>query len=318
VAQGFAQIGDVGLQAGHGAARWVVNPDGVDQPIGRDDLTLCEQQYRRHRALLRRPAVHRLRSMQDPQWPEQPVVRACNVDGHCERATFRAARMFHVSRGATMRLAIFGGTGPTGRLLIEMACNSGHDVVAFARTPGNLPKPDRVSPVGGQLDDTVAISAEVEGADAVLSVLGPGTQKDDIAPLIAGYRNIVAAMDRHDVSRLVAIGTPSIRQPDDSPDRKVAVMVRAVKTLQPVAYRALVPIGDIIASSDLDWTIVRVPLLSTGPVTDTINVRGSVRRAASASRAPAPPDSCSTRQPTGPVSAGRPTSATSERYLALS
>ncbi|MCW2686516.1 MAG: NmrA family protein [Mycobacterium sp.] len=217
-----------------------------------------------------------------------------------------------------MRLAIFGGTGPTGRLLMEMACNSGHDVVACARTPGNLPKHDRVSPVGGQLDDAVAISAEVEGADAVLSVLGPGTQKDDIAPLIAGYRNIVAAMDRHDVSRLVAIGTPSIRQPDDSPDRKVAVMVRAVKTLQPVAYRALVTIGDITRRPTSTGPSSGCRCCRPAPSPTRSTSAGSVRRAASASRAPTPPDSCSTRQPTGPVSAGRPTSATSERYLALS
>lgn len=172
-----------------------------------------------------------------------------------------------------MRLTIFGGTGPTGRLVIDQACAAGHEVVAYARTPVKLPSHERLSVVQGQLDDAAAISAAIDGSDAVLSVLGPGTRKADVAPLTTGYRNIVAAMRTHGVARLVAIGTPSITHPDDGKDWKIGLLVAAIKTLQPAAYRALVDIGDIIKCSGLDWTIVRVPFLTNGPVAASVTVR---------------------------------------------
>lgn len=42
-----------------------------------------------------------------------------------------------------MRITVFGGTGPTGLLLIDQALTEGHEVVAYARTPRSCP------PTGG-------------------------------------------------------------------------------------------------------------------------------------------------------------------------
>lgn len=38
-----------------------------------------------------------------------------------------------------MRLTVFGGTGPTGQLLIRDVLADGHAVTAFARALGKLP-----------------------------------------------------------------------------------------------------------------------------------------------------------------------------------
>ena len=38
-----------------------------------------------------------------------------------------------------MRLAVFGGTGNTGRQLIEKALRNGHEVATLAEDPGKLP-----------------------------------------------------------------------------------------------------------------------------------------------------------------------------------
>ncbi|GGL41915.1 NAD(P)-dependent oxidoreductase [Nocardia jinanensis] len=172
-----------------------------------------------------------------------------------------------------MRITIFGGTGPTGLLLIDYALAEGHDVVAFARTPSKLPTRERLTAVTGQLDDAAAISEAVRGSDAVLSLLGPSTKADDIPPLITGYRNIVAAMREQQVERLVALGTPSMTDPADRKDFKVGLMVKGIRTFQTAAYDAIVTIGQTVRDSGLKWTLVRVPLLTNGPKTATINVR---------------------------------------------
>ncbi|MGW1719616.1 NAD(P)-dependent oxidoreductase [Streptomyces sp. NPDC002156] len=172
-----------------------------------------------------------------------------------------------------MRIAVFGGTGPTGLLLINQALAVGHEVVAYARTPAKLPSHQRLTAIQGQLDDASAIGEAVRGSDAVLSVLGPGTNKAEIPPLVSGYRSIIAAMREHGVDRLVALGTPSITDPADRRDLKVGLMVSGIRKFQPVAYDAIVRIGQTVRDSGLKWTIVRVPLLTNGPKTATVNVR---------------------------------------------
>jgi nucleoside-diphosphate-sugar epimerase len=172
-----------------------------------------------------------------------------------------------------MRITVFGGTGPTGLLLIEQALAAGHDVVAYARTPGELPAHERLTAVEGQLDDAVGIGGAVRGSDAVLSVLGPVSNKADILSMLAGYRNIIAGMRDQGVERLVALGTPTITEPGDSRELKIDLMVAAVRRLQPLGYGAFVSIGELVRDSGLKWTIVRVPLLTNGPQTATVNVR---------------------------------------------
>ncbi|MYT99974.1 MULTISPECIES: NAD(P)H-binding protein [unclassified Streptomyces] len=172
-----------------------------------------------------------------------------------------------------MRVTVFGGTGPTGLLLINQALNEGHEVTAYARTPSKLPTHERLTAVQGQLDDAAAIAEAVRGSDAVLSTLGPTTKKADSAPLVTGYRHIVAAMHGHGVERLIVMGTPSIPDPTDGKEAKVSLMVTAIRKFQPAAYEAIVTIGHIVRESGLKWTIVRFPLLSDGPRTASINVR---------------------------------------------
>ncbi len=172
-----------------------------------------------------------------------------------------------------MRVTIFGGTGPTGQLLVEQALSEGHDVVAYARSPHKLRQRTGLTAVEGTLEQSDKIASAISGSDVVLSVLGPGTNAADIPALITGYRNIVAAMQQHGVRRLVALGTPSITDPADTSDRRVGLLVTLIRTFQPTAYNAIVTIGEIVRQSELGWTIVRVPLLSNGPRTEHVNVR---------------------------------------------
>jgi uncharacterized protein YbjT (DUF2867 family) len=37
-----------------------------------------------------------------------------------------------------MKVAVFGGTGPTGQLVLREALAAGHEVVAFARSPAKI------------------------------------------------------------------------------------------------------------------------------------------------------------------------------------
>jgi nucleoside-diphosphate-sugar epimerase len=117
----------------------------------------------------------------------------------------------------------------------------------------------------------------VKDAEAVISLLGPPSKqargRADVAPILDGYRNIVAAMGTLGVRRLVALGTPSITDPADRREPVMSTLVGVGKLFNIAPYRTMVGVAQIVRASDLDWTIVRVPVLTDGPRTERINVR---------------------------------------------
>jgi len=164
-----------------------------------------------------------------------------------------------------MQLTIFGATGATGRLLVQRALDAGHGVVAYARTPGKLGiEHDRLRVVQGGLDDAAAIGEAVRGADAVISLLGPAGRSPG-QPIAAGTRLIVEAMGEHGVRRLVAVATPSARDPRDRFDPRFDPMILAIRVLVGSAYEDIVATAEAVRSSPLDWTLVRIPLLTDKP-----------------------------------------------------
>ena len=77
-----------------------------------------------------------------------------------------------------MKLTIFGAAGRTGILLVQQALDADHDVVALVRTPSKLSiKNERLTVVQGDVANLSDVEKVVEGADAVLSVLGRGQKK---------------------------------------------------------------------------------------------------------------------------------------------
>jgi hypothetical protein len=160
-----------------------------------------------------------------------------------------------------VKLAVFGGTGASGQLLIRSALAQGHTVTAYARNPAKLPPADDLTVIQGQLDDTDGVQRTINGVDAVISLLGPGRDKASIPPLMPGTQTIVDAMTDTGVRRLVATSTPSVPDPADRHDLRLTLMIAAVRYGMPAAYRAIVGMADVIRSSPLEWTLVRLPLL---------------------------------------------------------
>jgi len=161
-----------------------------------------------------------------------------------------------------MKLSVFGATGPSGQLLVDKALAAGHEVTAFARTPTKLhARSDRLHVVSGELTDAASIDKAITGADAVISLLGP-SGKSKGTPIADGMRLIVAAMERHGVRRLIATATPSAKDPSDGAAWSFALAVRAIQALAGSAYQEIVATADVVRGSSLDWTLVRLPMLS--------------------------------------------------------
>ena len=171
-----------------------------------------------------------------------------------------------------MKIAIFGATGETGRQLVEQALAAGHEVVAYVRNPSKLnTRHENLMIVQGKLTDQAMIEHAISGADAVISVLGPrGGSKDK--PITRGMQNIIEAMKKQGVRRLIISSTLSAKDPNDLPDFKAKALVNLVKLTIHAAYEEVVSVADTVRKSDLDWTIVRLTTLNNNPKSGKVRV----------------------------------------------
>lgn len=177
-----------------------------------------------------------------------------------------------------MKLTVFAATGGIGRKLIEQAIAAGHQVTAVARNPRNLPRNIRVITVDLAAADPGAVACAVDGADAVLSGLGP-RRLSEAGITSRGTQVIIQAMKTVNARRLVVIsaapiGTvPSPGRPNppkhDPGDgffmrRLLAPLAKAVLHKH---YTDLALMEDLVRDSGLDWTIIRPPGLTNKPLT---------------------------------------------------
>jgi putative NADH-flavin reductase len=171
-----------------------------------------------------------------------------------------------------MRITIFGATGGTGKQLVEQALAVGYQVVAYVRNPSKLnTRHENLTIVQGDLANQVMIERAISGADAVISVLGPrGDSK--IKPITRGMQNIIEAMKKQGVRRLIISSTLSAKDPNDLPDFKAKALVNLVKLTMHAAYEEIVSVADTVRKSDLDWTIVRLTTLNNNPKSGKVRV----------------------------------------------
>jgi len=103
-----------------------------------------------------------------------------------------------------MRVLVIGATGGTGREIVKQALERGHDVVALARKPSRIKfTHDRLHVARGDVMDPASLDAAMPGCEAVVCALGHKRWLGPSKILSEGTRNIVRAMEKHGVKRLV-------------------------------------------------------------------------------------------------------------------
>lgn len=102
-----------------------------------------------------------------------------------------------------MKVLVIGATGKTGGHLVKQLLEAGHEVTAFCRNPAGLAiQHESLRTAKGEARDAASLERAVEGQDAVLVAFGPRSiKKDDLQEAL--MRNLVTAMERHGVTRLV-------------------------------------------------------------------------------------------------------------------
>jgi putative NADH-flavin reductase len=171
-----------------------------------------------------------------------------------------------------MKIAIFGATGRTGQHLVQQALSEDYQVAVLARSPAKLGiQNDLLTVVQGDIKDASAVEQTIRGVDAVISVLGP-TNNEPTFEISQGMSLILEAMKKQDVDRLIISTGAGVGDPKDSPKLFNHVMNLLLKLMAKNVLADMSKVVNLVRSSDRDWTVVRLPMLTDDPKIGRIKV----------------------------------------------
>ena len=162
-----------------------------------------------------------------------------------------------------MRLAIFGATGGTGRALVRAALTRGHDVTAVVRDPSRLDEAhERLVVRRGDVLDPASLATVLADADAVASALGAAGGRAATTVYSVGVANVLDAMRTADVRRLVALSAAPVVPRSEATLVERLLLFPILNRFFGGLYADMRRMEDVLATSDVDWTVLRPPQLT--------------------------------------------------------
>lgn len=161
-----------------------------------------------------------------------------------------------------MNILIFGASGATGHNLVSQALTQKHLVTAFVRSPSKLPiRDENMKIFQGDVTDYQRVNEAILNQEAVISALGASTPFKRDFTLIRGIQNIVTAMMEQKVRRFIYQSFLGVKEYRGELGFLIDKIVPVLLKNSITDHEAK---EDLIIKSNLDWTIVRPPLLTNG------------------------------------------------------
>jgi putative NADH-flavin reductase len=181
-----------------------------------------------------------------------------------------------------MKIALFGATGGTGRQFLAQASAAGHEITAVVRDPTRLPDRTGLSVVAADVMNPDAIGPLIAGQDAVVTTIGSRQARKPTTVQTDSTASILSAMRHNGIRRLVVVSNSGMITTGDGPVSRMVVKPIVGRLLR-YTFADMRRMEDLVRASELDWTIVRPPMLTDGRRTGAYrtaidrNVRGGIR-----------------------------------------
>ncbi|MES2318060.1 MAG: NAD(P)-dependent oxidoreductase [Pseudomonadota bacterium] len=105
-----------------------------------------------------------------------------------------------------MNITLIGASGFIGTAVLNEALARGHHVTALVTRPERLAAHERVTALAADVNDVARLSAQLAGADVVVSAFSGHAQADILDYFVAGTGNIITAAKEARAPRLLVVG----------------------------------------------------------------------------------------------------------------
>lgn len=170
-------------------------------------------------------------------------------------------------------IALFGGTGQTGKLFLKLALSKGYWVRALVRTPEKLQvKHQNLEVFQGDVLNEKDVSKVVQGSTVVVSLFGHVKGSPEWLQT-NGTKNIVSAMQKHGVDKIISLSGGGLPFPEKDQPKFADKMIRTImKIAVPKILNDAIEHHKVLDKSGLDWIIVRGPRLTNDEPKGTYRV----------------------------------------------
>ncbi len=163
-----------------------------------------------------------------------------------------------------MKIAIFGATGGTGRLVLERCLEQNYQVNALVRTPGQITIDDpNLTIIHGDVLNRHKVEETLIGTEAVICSLGSTANNPEYV-VSDGTSHIITGMQELGIRRLIVVTSLGV---GNSKNQVPFFFKTLMKTVLRSAIEDKERQERVVMASGLDWTIVRPGGLTDGPAT---------------------------------------------------
>ena len=165
-----------------------------------------------------------------------------------------------------MKILLFGATGRSGKLILQKALADGHKVTAIVRDASDF-SDSKATIVEGSPYDAETVELAMKDCDAVICTLNisrvsdnPWAKLRSPEDLISkSISNALAAMKKSGVKRVITLSVIGIDDPKSLP---FIARLFLFKTNIKYAMWDHARQEKVLAASDVDWTAIRLPMLT--------------------------------------------------------
>jgi len=171
----------------------------------------------------------------------------------------------------TNKIAVIGGTGKAGKYLFKRLIDQNFRIKVLVRNPDklNITNP-LIEKVIGDVRNYESVYSLIEGCGSVVSTLGQTRGEDPIFSQAA--TTIVKAMNALNVKRYVVITGLTIDTIHDKKSFKTKLLSGIMKICYPAVITDKQKEYDILTDSNLDWTVIRLPLIKQTEASGNIKI----------------------------------------------
>jgi len=161
-----------------------------------------------------------------------------------------------------IKIAIIGGTGKSGKYLVNQLINQGFQLKILLRNPNNFQlKSSLIEVIKGEVTNYNSIHSLIEDCQAVISTLGLGIPASEPTIFSQSTTNVIKAMNECNVHRYIVTTGLNVDTPFDKKSSKTSFGTDWMKKTFPISTTDKQSEYDILVNSNIDWTLVRLPLI---------------------------------------------------------
>ncbi len=162
----------------------------------------------------------------------------------------------------TSKIAIIGGTGKSGKYLVRELIRQEINFKILVRNPQKIENSGPlVEVVKGDVAEYDCVSSLIKDCHAIISTLGMGIPNSPPTIFSTAGKNILNAMHVHGVKRYITTAGLNVDTPFDVKSTQTKLATDWMYTNYPISTADRQNEYRLLSESNLDWTMVRLPLI---------------------------------------------------------